>query len=567
MTMARGFPYFVMEYIPNKELTSYAAEKKLNTRAGSSCSPGLRSGSAWPPEGDRPSRSQTGKHPSVGEVIPRSSISASPGRPTATSRCQRCRRMWDVDRNTSVHESRAVCGRLERYRCTKRRHALGVILELLTGHMPYDVSGSAVHEAIRMVCEVEPARISSINRSLKATSRRHAEGDGGPIGVTRVWSNFEEIYSTSSTMNRSRPPTGAPHRIRKFAGRNKAWSPIIISMLIVVGLIWTSIALGVISTQRNKPEVTNEALMTSNQGMEEQFEASMSIASAIGSEIYEQLLRLDASLSVREDIAERLIGHYERLWQSSLDSDVLGLIAEPVEAARIQANIDLGDVLGGSRSAYTNKGMPFEAMNYKTALSRFWRGRSVNRMIEATEFTFSSCFDYDVRHECVPAGDEHVSKCPRHRRSASLDPERSQEVQLASQATCVGQSCKRSATLIRARDVEVCHEDTGGLSLLHPATGAQARHGTLVGISASPSTRSSRSSETSRLHDWRPSPTSNVRMNCSSSLRNNSRTTVEPSVIWRGRTTTSPTSNRKVVIRSMDDRLLKLAVIASSASL
>ena len=149
-------------------------------------------------------------------------------------------------------------------------------------------------------------------------------------------------------------------------------------MLIVVGLIWTSIALGVISTQRNKLEVTNEALMKSNQGMEEQFEASMSIASAIGSEIYEQLLRLDASLSVREDIAERLIGHYERLWQSSLDSDVLGLIAEPVEAARIQANIDLGDVLGGSRSAYTNKGMPFEAEGYyKTALEQVlaWKER------------------------------------------------------------------------------------------------------------------------------------------------------------------------------------------------
>jgi serine/threonine protein kinase len=46
-------------------------------------------------------------------------------------------------------------------------YALGVIAyELLSGRMPYSLDNKALHEAVRVICEEEPSRLSSIDRSL-----------------------------------------------------------------------------------------------------------------------------------------------------------------------------------------------------------------------------------------------------------------------------------------------------------------------------------------------------------------------------------------------------------------
>src|SRR5262249_24726752 len=47
-------------------------------------------------------------------------------------------------------------------------YALGVIAyELLSGKMPYALNDKALHEAVRVICESEPSRLSSIDRSLR----------------------------------------------------------------------------------------------------------------------------------------------------------------------------------------------------------------------------------------------------------------------------------------------------------------------------------------------------------------------------------------------------------------
>jgi serine/threonine protein kinase/Flp pilus assembly protein TadD len=126
-------------------------------------------------------------------------------------------------------------------------YALGVIAyELLSGRMPYEVTGKAMHDAVRVICEEEPTRLSRIDRSLrgdvetivgkaleKDRSRRYQTA-GELAADVRRYLDYEPIAA--------RPP-GTWYQLRKFAGRNRTLvgGVAVIILLLAGGVVTSSV--------------------------------------------------------------------------------------------------------------------------------------------------------------------------------------------------------------------------------------------------------------------------------------------------------------------------------------
>ncbi len=105
-------------------------------------------------------------------------------------------------------------------------YALGATLyELLTGSPPHRVQGKLLHEATRIICDVPPARLSSVDRSLR--------GDLETIVAKALEKDKARRYQTATDMGAdlgrylndepimARPPSTVYQAV-KFAKRNKA---------------------------------------------------------------------------------------------------------------------------------------------------------------------------------------------------------------------------------------------------------------------------------------------------------------------------------------------------------
>jgi tetratricopeptide (TPR) repeat protein/predicted Ser/Thr protein kinase len=105
-------------------------------------------------------------------------------------------------------------------------YALGVIgYEIFGGRMPYAIADKPLHDAVRVICEEEPSRLSSIDKSLrgdvetivqkaleKDKSRRyHTAGD--LASDVKRYLDYEPITAR---------PTGTWYQLGRFAKRNKA---------------------------------------------------------------------------------------------------------------------------------------------------------------------------------------------------------------------------------------------------------------------------------------------------------------------------------------------------------
>ncbi|MBC8105709.1 MAG: serine/threonine protein kinase [Anaerolineae bacterium] len=117
-------------------------------------------------------------------------------------------------------------------------YALGVIAyELFGGRPPYILSKHSLPEAVRVICDEEPDRLSTINRSLrgdletivrkalaKEKDRRYPTATDFAADLRR-YQNHEPITA--------RPPT-LPYQVAKFASRNRAFSIALISFIAMI---------------------------------------------------------------------------------------------------------------------------------------------------------------------------------------------------------------------------------------------------------------------------------------------------------------------------------------------
>ena len=154
-------------------------------------------------------------------------------------------------------------------------YALGVILhELLTGQLPYDLSTAQLHEAIRIVCEQTPARLSSIDRRLK--------GDLEVITHKAMEKERRRRYQTATALSEdvghwlddepiNAKAPGAIDTLVRFARRHTTAAAAIGAVFVI--LVVAVAAITTVAIDANKQRVAAQAAQTDEQDQREQAEA------------------------------------------------------------------------------------------------------------------------------------------------------------------------------------------------------------------------------------------------------------------------------------------------------
>jgi WD40 repeat protein len=128
-------------------------------------------------------------------------------------------------------------------------YSLGVIAyELLTGRMPYDLNGKPLQEAVSLICDRQPARLSSIDRSLRGDIETIV-GKALEKDRTRRYQTAGELAADVKRHLDYEPITarrpGTWYQLRKFAGRNRTLVLAVFASfaLLLAGTIGTTVGL------------------------------------------------------------------------------------------------------------------------------------------------------------------------------------------------------------------------------------------------------------------------------------------------------------------------------------
>ena len=236
-----GVPYFIMEYVANaKPITDYAKEKKLGTRArlelfSKVCAAiqhghlkgivhrDLKPGNILVDSHGQPKIIDFGVARSTDSDLAVTTLQTDVGQLIGTLQYmspEQCEAdPSDIDIRSDVY-------------------ALGVILyELLTGDVPYDLRRMAIHEAVQIVREQEPPKLSSISK--------HLHNDVETITLKALEKERDRRYQSATAMQEdvehylndepitARPP-GMLDYLRRFTKKHTAAAIAIAAVFVVL---------------------------------------------------------------------------------------------------------------------------------------------------------------------------------------------------------------------------------------------------------------------------------------------------------------------------------------------
>ncbi|MFT5423435.1 MAG: serine/threonine protein kinase/tetratricopeptide (TPR) repeat protein [Phycisphaerales bacterium] len=156
-----------------------------------------------------------------------------------------------------------VTGDLESMDTRSDIYSLGVVLyELLSGRLPYDLTGKPIHEAARVITDTSAARLSSIDSHLKGDietivgkalekdrDRRYQSASDFAADIERFLSNHPIS---------ARPPSAA-YQLRMFTRRNRVLvSGVAATFVVLVAGILATTAFAVVADQRRVRAETAE---------------------------------------------------------------------------------------------------------------------------------------------------------------------------------------------------------------------------------------------------------------------------------------------------------------------
>ena len=221
-------PYFAMEYIPNAQpLNEYAKEKKLSTRERielfahvcEAVHHGHQKGIIH--RDLKPSNilvDSSGQVKIIDFGVARSTDSDMAITTLQTDVGQLIGTLQYMSPEQCAADPHDIDTRSDVY-------ALGVVLyELLCERLPYEIKGTAIHEATRVIREQEPAKLSTISKGLR--------GDVETIALKALEKDRDRRYRSSAELADdlrrylsneaivARPPS-IVYQLRVFARRNK----------------------------------------------------------------------------------------------------------------------------------------------------------------------------------------------------------------------------------------------------------------------------------------------------------------------------------------------------------